>query len=230
MSKSKLTLLVDGNWLLDENGQQVKAVGTDGQNGSNGQDAVTPQLKIESGKWWVSYDNGASWIEIGQATGDEGPQCPKGEQGPQGNPGVGGDSMFTDVDYSSDSDYVIFTLGNGYQIKLPTWSAFEQLKEMCEQANSNISALQAIVEALQTNNYVKEVVPVYEGATEIGYIIRFADGTSATIYHGRDGQDGAPGADGRTPVKGNDYFTEADKTEIVNAVLANFTDVSEVGM
>lgn len=47
---------------------------------------------------------------------------------------------------------------------------------------------------------------------------------------GQNGQDGAPGADGYTPVKGNDYFTEADKTEIVNAVLANFTDVSEVGM
>ena len=28
------------------------------------------------------------------------------------------------------------------------------------------------------------------------------------------------GADGYTPVKGTDYFTEADKTEIVNAVLA----------
>lgn len=27
------------------------------------------------------------------------------------------------------------------------------------------------------------------------------------------------GADGKTPVKGTDYFTEADKTEITNAVL-----------
>lgn len=32
--------------------------------------------------------------------------------------------------------------------------------------------------------------------------------------------DGAPGNDGKTPVKGTDYFTEADKTEIVNSVLA----------
>ena len=32
--------------------------------------------------------------------------------------------------------------------------------------------------------------------------------------------DGAPGTDGYTPVKGTDYFTEADKTELVNAVLA----------
>lgn len=40
---------------------------------------------------------------------------------------------------------------------------------------------------------------------------------------GKDGQDGAPGKDGQdgyTPVKGVDYFTEADKTELVNSVVA----------
>ena len=35
------------------------------------------------------------------------------------------------------------------------------------------------------------------------------------------GAQGAPGADGHTPVKGTDYWTDADKTEIVNDVLAN---------
>ena len=34
------------------------------------------------------------------------------------------------------------------------------------------------------------------------------------------GGPGAKGADGKTPKKGVDYFTEADKTEMVNAVLA----------
>jgi hypothetical protein len=33
-----------------------------------------------------------------------------------------------------------------------------------------------------------------------------------------------------TPVKGKDYFTEADKAELVSTVLANFTDVSEVAL
>ena len=37
---------------------------------------------------------------------------------------------------------------------------------------------------------------------------------------GENGVDGHPGADGYTPVKGKDYFTEADKNELVNAVLA----------
>ena len=46
---------------------------------------------------------------------------------------------------------------------------------------------------------------------------------------GKDGKDGTNGADGYTPVRGVDYWTDADQTAIVNAVLANFTDVSEVG-
>ena len=33
------------------------------------------------------------------------------------------------------------------------------------------------------------------------------------------GETGSAGADGHTPVKGIDYFTESDKTELVNAVL-----------
>lgn len=31
---------------------------------------------------------------------------------------------------------------------------------------------------------------------------------------------GRPGEDGKTPVKGTDYYTEADKQEMVNLVLA----------
>lgn len=37
---------------------------------------------------------------------------------------------------------------------------------------------------------------------------------------GPAGADGKDGADGKTPVKGTDYYTEADKTEMVNRVLS----------
>ena len=37
---------------------------------------------------------------------------------------------------------------------------------------------------------------------------------------GKDGEDGQPGKDGHTPVKGVDYWTEADKTEMVQQVIA----------
>ena len=168
---------VDGMWLLDMSGNKMKAVGTDGQDGSNGQDGVTPQLKIENGKWYVSYDNGASWTELGQVTGD---------QGPQGTPGNGGDAFFQNVD-TSNSDYVTFVLADGTEVKVPTWSAFETLKRQCEQMNANIEALQIIVNALQTNDYIKNITPIYEGGKEIGYIIEFTKSGKVTIYHGRDG-------------------------------------------
>lgn len=38
--------------------------------------------------------------------------------------------------------------------------------------------------------------------------------------HGADGQKGDNGKDGYTPIKGTDYYTEADKAEMVSAVLA----------
>lgn len=47
---------------------------------------------------------------------------------------------------------------------------------------------------------------------------------------GKDGLDGKNGADGYTPVRGKDYWTEQDRTDVVNDVLAQFTDASEVGM
>lgn len=44
--------------------------------------------------------------------------------------------------------------------------------------------------------------------------------TGATGPEGPAGQNGSNGKDGKTPVKGTDYFTDADKAEMVNSVLA----------
>lgn len=45
-------------------------------------------------------------------------------------------------------------------------------------------------------------------------VVTFSDGSSVTVKNGADGQAG------HTPVKGTDYFTEADKAELVDSVLA----------
>ena len=45
---------------------------------------------------------------------------------------------------------------------------------------------------------------------------------------GKDGKDGQTGPAGYTPVRGTDYWTDADKQEIINAVIASFTDGNEV--
>ena len=45
---------------------------------------------------------------------------------------------------------------------------------------------------------------------------------------GEKGDKGDPGADGATPVKGVDYFTDADKNELVQAVMAALSNAEEV--
>ena len=162
-------------------GEKIQAEGKDGTNGTNG---TTPQFKIENDYWFVSYDNGANWTQLGKATGED---------------GIGGDSMFSGVDYATSTDYVIFTLSNGTQIKLPTWSAFEALQRLCNETNTNLSALQTIVTALQNNDYITSVDPLTENGKVVGYTIKFAKSNPIVIYNGKDGADGV---DGNTPVIG----------------------------
>ena len=48
--------------------------------------------------------------------------------------------------------------------------------------------------------------------------------------NGTNGSDGAPGADGYTPVRGVDYWTEADQAAIVDAVLLALPTAEEVSV
>ncbi len=98
-------------------------------------------------------------------------------------------------------------MADGTEIKLPTWYAFEQLRTLCNQMNTNINALQAIVTALQENDYVKSVTPVMQDGKEIGYTITFSKSNPITIYHGKDGKDGADGTNGKD---GNDGVNGQD--------------------
>ena len=45
---------------------------------------------------------------------------------------------------------------------------------------------------------------------------------------GQTGPQGPVGPAGYTPIKGTDYWTDTDKQEIINAVIASFTDGNEV--
>ncbi|MBE6197525.1 MAG: hypothetical protein E7141_02475 [Rikenellaceae bacterium] len=127
---------LDGEWLLDESGNKIKAVGTDGkdgqngedgkdgadgsngndgQNGADGKDGITPQLKIEDDYWYISYDNGATWTKLGKATGED------GKDGQDGANGSGGDSFFQSV--TQDEECVYLTLADGTIITLPKHKA-----------------------------------------------------------------------------------------------------------
>ena len=104
---------LNGEWLLDNNGNKIavsditQADGSNGADGSNSKDGITPQLKIEDGYWYVSYDNGTTWTQLGKATGEDGEKGDKGDTG---------DSMFQSV--TQDENYVYFTLADGTVIKI----------------------------------------------------------------------------------------------------------------
>lgn len=120
---------LNGEWLLDANGNRIPLTsrdgingqdgqdGKDGKDGINGQDGITPRLKIENGYWFISYDNGVTWMQLGKAVGEngqdgkdgkDGQDGEKGDKGDQGEPGY---SMFTEV--TQDDEFVYFTLYNG---------------------------------------------------------------------------------------------------------------------
>lgn len=58
--------------LLKFNGENIRVTGNDGQDGAPGQDGqdgkdgITPQFKVEEGKWYISFD-GTEWSEVGSA-------------------------------------------------------------------------------------------------------------------------------------------------------------------
>lgn len=124
---------LDGSWLVDNDGNKVRAQGLDGKDGYNGKDGkdgyngsdgkdgkdgyngkdgkdgyngkngVTPKLRIKDGNWDVSYNNGVSWETLGSATGGVVP-CPIKRVEVKGR-------------------YVLFTLNSGDEIKIPLYNA-----------------------------------------------------------------------------------------------------------
>ncbi|WP_300828359.1 leucine-rich repeat protein [uncultured Rikenella sp.] len=92
---------VNGTWLTDDAGKKISVQGETGDN-------VIPQLKITNGYWYISYDKGNSWTQLGKAVG---------EDGADGADGKNGDSVFKSV--TEDKDNVYFTLMNGTVLTIP---------------------------------------------------------------------------------------------------------------
>ena len=120
---------LDGNWILDDSNNMIPVTGEDGKDGANGadgkdgqngedgndgvngkdgKDGITPQLKIEDGYWYLSYDNGATWQKLGKATGNNGLD---GLPGADGADGEDGDSIIDSI--TQDDENVYFNLTDG---------------------------------------------------------------------------------------------------------------------
>lgn len=98
---------IDGEWMVVD-GKKVKAIGADGKDGTNGKDAITPQLKIEDDFWYITYDEGKTWIKLDRAKGDDGKD---------------GDNIFKSV--TTEDGYAVFVLNDSEctTIKIPLASS-----------------------------------------------------------------------------------------------------------
>ena len=130
---------LDGEWMLDDSGNKVRANGEKGEDGTTanaGKDGVTPQLRINetSNEWEVSYDEGKNWKSLGvKATGEKGESGTNGTNGKDGTNGTNGtdgkdgDSFFKSVTVGTDE--VTFVLTDNTTFKLPLYDNFSKVRD-----------------------------------------------------------------------------------------------------
>ena len=63
----------------------------------------------------------------------------------------------------------------------------QKLETACEQQNSNIAALQTLLNGIKDNVYITSVSEMDD---QKGYFLEFSNGKKVAIYHGEDGLDG----------------------------------------
>lgn len=167
---------IDGKWLLDEDGNKVAAVGTDGEDGA---DAIAPQIRIndQTRMWEISTDGGNTWVSTGQSS--------------VGAPGETADSFFSGVNVENE-EFVIIYLADGTPIKIPTWVAYENLYYMVDGINKTVEAIQVSLEVLQEGDYITGIEEVFDELTgeSVGWKISFKKNKDIVLKHGSAGAAG----------------------------------------
>ena len=145
-------------WMTNSYGQKVRATGQ------------VPQLKIEDGLWWYSFD-GNAWIKTNWGS-------------PQGQ---SGSAVFSSID-TSDPYYVTFTLANGTRFQIPTQRAVDELNEQCNTLNETMKNYSQIIADTDPSVFVKSVAQFEEGGVS-GCRITLENGQVLTIRNGYDNRD-----------------------------------------
>ena len=75
----------------------------------------------------------------------------------------------------------------------------DELESQCGKATEDIAALRAIIEVLQSRDYITSVIPIMEGDKVVGYTITFANSDPITINtcDCEEGEEGEEGEDGK---------------------------------
>ena len=145
-------------WMTSSTGQRVRAT------------SIVPQLKIEDGVWWYSFD-GNNWNKTYWGAAQ----------------GLPGEAFFSSVD-TSDPYYVTFILADGSRFQLPTQEAFDELNQQCSEINSLFMTYVDLIKQTDSSIFVKSVVEFEEDGVT-GSRLTFEDGHVLTIRNGFDDRD-----------------------------------------
>ena len=124
---------------------------------------VLPYIAIRDG-WFCYTLDGKEWTKLGVADGQN------------------GDQMFKSVDTRHD-DYVIFTLTNGAQFKIPTYRKYLELKTEFSKINENADAQSdLLLSYMDKFLYITRVSPILSGLDTVGLSVTLSNGKRFRIH------------------------------------------------
>ena len=170
--------------------------------------AGSMDLRVADGYIQYSTDSGSTWQNLIAVADLKGADGAPGKDGPTGAPGKDGHSP------------VVTATKSGKTTTINVDGAAIATVEDGADGKPGAAGADGITPTIGSNGHW------YLGSEDTGKPSRGA--TGAPGKDGADGKPGAAGADGITPVKGTDYWTAADKQEIVNSVIAALPDGTEV--
>ncbi len=142
-------------WITSSLGLKIRASGT------------VPQLKVESGFWWISFDQGGSWTKLTEATGTD------------------GDSVFSSINPSDN--YISFTLVDGTFFQIATYEGVKKMKDAADNISQEIATLQTLALGIDQTTMVKSISQIMSGDVLTGYKFTLNNGETFSIYNGTDG-------------------------------------------
>lgn len=170
--------------------------------------AGSMDLRVSDGYIQYSTDGGSTWTNLIAVADLKGADGAPGKDGPTGAPGKDGHSP------------VVTATKSGKTTTISVDGAAIATVEDGADGKPGAAGADGITPTIGPNGNW------FLGATDTGKPSRGETGTPGK--DGAKGAPGAPGAAGHTPVKGTDYWTAADKQEIVNSVIAALPDGTEV--
>lgn len=170
--------------------------------------AGSMDLRVADGYIQYSTDGGSTWTNLIAMADLKGADGAPGKDGPTGVPGKDGHSP------------VVTATKSGKTTTISVDGAAIATVEDGADGKPGAAGADGITPTIGPNGNW------FLGATDTGKPSRGETGTPGK--DGAKGAPGAPGAAGHTPVKGTDYWTAADKQEIVNSVIAALPDGTEV--